>query len=356
MFVLHTSNRAENLIEHLVKVLEAPQQNILDKEVFLIQSQGMERWLSQQLAGKRGLWANFEYLFPASFFNDMSSKLDLKLQQDAFSRDNLLWHFENLLRDINDPSLQLLGDYLAGETQDLKRFQLAQQLSYLFDQYMFMRPEWLAAWQNNQAADIGANDEVIQRNQAWQSTLWRRLIESLGSEQTKHRGECWLEAINYLQTRRLGDFEGILPERISILGINTLSPLYLGYLQALSKHIQVHFYLLNPCQEFWAESNKVVKQQLNQQAIQGVAINEATDSPINPLLGLLGQQGRDLQVLLLEQHVNEIEISSFDAVPATGQLSLLSQLQNDILLEQELHAVCVVSIRRELVHHVNSSL
>ena len=111
MFVLHTSNRAENLIEHLVKVLEAPQQNILDKEVFLIQSQGMERWLSQQLAEKRGLWANFEYLFPASFFNDMSSKLDLKLQQDAFSRDNLLWHFENL-RKFDKKSSFLLKFYI----------------------------------------------------------------------------------------------------------------------------------------------------------------------------------------------------------------------------------------------------
>jgi len=50
MFVLHTSNRAEHLLEHLLKVLETPQQSVLGKEVFLIQSQGMERWLSQQIA------------------------------------------------------------------------------------------------------------------------------------------------------------------------------------------------------------------------------------------------------------------------------------------------------------------
>jgi exodeoxyribonuclease V gamma subunit len=142
MFVLHTSNRAENLIEHLSKILEAPQKDVFAKEVFLIQSQGMERWLSQQLAENRGLWANFEYLFPAHFFNQMSKSLGLTLEQDMFSRDNLLWKFEAQLRDLKASELQPLKDYLKDNKNDRKRYQLAQQLAYLFDQYMFMRPDW----------------------------------------------------------------------------------------------------------------------------------------------------------------------------------------------------------------------
>jgi len=337
MFVLHTSNRAENLIEHLVKILEAPQQEVFAKEVFLIQSQGMERWLSQQLAEKRGLWANFEYLFPARFFNDMSHKLGLSLEQDTFNRENLLWRLEDRLRDISDLALQPLSNYLTGPNQDRKRYQLAQQVAYLFDQYMFMRPEWLSAWQQNKSVALFSDSEVVQRTQLWQSALWRGLIEpvdteTLESEPVKHRGEAWIDAIKRLNTARLGDFAGILPERISVLGINTLSPLYLGFLQALSKHIQVHFYLLNPCQEFWAESHKSVKLQLNQQSTQDFSINAADDIPINSLLGMLGQQGRDFQVLLLEQYANEIEISSFDDIEPRGGLSLLVKLQNDILL------------------------
>ena len=334
MFVLHTSNRAENLIEHLVKILESPQHDVFAKEVFLIQSQGMERWLSQQLAEKRGLWANFEYLFPAHFFNDMSQKLGLIIEQDAFSRDNLLWQFEAQLRDVSDPSLQPLLNYLSGDSQERKRYQLAQQLAYLFDQYMFMRPDWLARWQNGEIIDLPENNEVSDRTQQWQSALWRQFIESLDVEKSKHRGECWLDAIDQLNSRRIGDFKDLLPQRISVLGINTLSPLYLGYLQALSKHIQVHFYLLNPCKEFWAESNKNVKDRLNQQSAQSFSFNSADDLPINPLLGMLGQQGRDFQVLLLEQQANEIEISSFDGVEVTGELNLLPQLQNDILLNR----------------------
>ena len=334
MFVLHTSNRAENLIEHLVKILEAPQQDVFAKEVFLIQSQGMERWLSQQLAEKRGLWANFEYLFPARFFSDMSLKLGLSLQQDAFERDVLLWRFESLLRDTSDPALQPLAKYLEGESQDRKRYQLAQQLAYLFDQYMFMRPDWLALWQRNELISSPQKNEVAIRTEQWQSSLWRQVVQSLGPEQSKHRGECWIEAIDALNNRRPGDFKDVLPERISVLGINTLSPLYLGFLQALSRHIQVHFYLLNPCQEFWAESNKVVKAQLNQQLVDSFSINAVDELPINPLLGMLGQQGRDFQVLLLEQQANEIEIASFDGSEVTGDVTLLAQLQNDILLNR----------------------
>lgn len=335
MFVLHTSNRAENLLEHLTKILEAPQQSVLSKEVFLIQSQGMERWLSQQLAERSRLWANFEYLFPAKFFNAMSNKLGLSLEQQAFSRESLLWQFEDMLRDLSDPVYQPLSQYLQGDSVDRKRFQLAQQLAYLYDQYQFLRPDWLALWERGESIELQDSNEVTERTQRWQSALWRQLLSRQDdSVDVSHHGERWLAAIDELKHKRRGDLTQILPERISVLGINTLSPMYLAYLQALSQHIQVHFYLLNPCQEFWAESNQSVKKQLREQSLQASKIHEPDELPINPLLAMLGQQGRDFQVLLLEQQANEIEISSFDAVESSGELSLLQQLQNDILNNQ----------------------
>ncbi|RVU84827.1 exodeoxyribonuclease V subunit gamma [Leucothrix sargassi] len=334
MFVLHTSNRAENLIEHLTKILETPQPSVFAKEVFLIQSQGMERWLSQQLAEQSQLWANFEYLFPARFFNEMTSKLGLSLQQQAFGRESMLWQFESILREIDHDHYKPLKQYLTGFSVDRKRYQLAQQLAYLYDQYQFMRPDWLASWEKNEKVILQNPSDITDRTQLWQGELWRALIARQGGEGVAHHGERWKDAITELETRRRGDLEKILPSRISILGINTLSPMYLAYLQALSRHIQVHFYLLNPCEAFWAESNKAVKHQLRQQSIQPGQIHGADEAPINPLLAMLGQQGRDFQVLLLEQEANEIEITSFDAVESTGDISLLEQVQNDILLNQ----------------------
>lgn len=42
-----------------------------------------------------------------------------------------------------------LQHYLEGDAPDLKRYQLAQELAQLFDQYQMMRPDLLAAWQEN---------------------------------------------------------------------------------------------------------------------------------------------------------------------------------------------------------------
>jgi exodeoxyribonuclease V gamma subunit len=334
MFVLHTSNRAENLLEHLTKILETPQPSVFSKEVFLIQSQGMERWLSQQLAERSQLWANFEYLFPARFFNDMTKKLELNKQQQELGREKMLWQFESILRTLEGEVYQPLRHYLTGVSAERKRYQLAQQLAYLYDQYQFMRPDWLATWERGEKVALQNPSEITDRTQLWQAELWRELIARQGGDGITNHGEHWKDAITELETRRRGDLEDKLPARISVIGINTLSPMYLAYLQALSRHIQVHFYLLNPCEVFWAESNTAVKHQLRQQSLQAGQINDVDEAPINPLLGMLGQQGRDFQVLLLEQEANEIEITSFDAVKSTGDISLLEQLQNDILFNE----------------------
>ena len=70
MFYLHLSNRTENLLTHLVEILRTqPRSDLFAKEFFLIQSQGMERMLSQRLADAFPVWCNFEYLLPTRFFN-----------------------------------------------------------------------------------------------------------------------------------------------------------------------------------------------------------------------------------------------------------------------------------------------
>jgi exodeoxyribonuclease V gamma subunit len=77
MFILHSSNKTENLLVHLTSVIEnIPLSSPFSKEIFLIQSQGMERWLSQQLASHFSVWANYEFIFPANFFSSYSKLID----------------------------------------------------------------------------------------------------------------------------------------------------------------------------------------------------------------------------------------------------------------------------------------
>lgn len=306
MFVLHSSNKTENLLEHLAAVIgAAPLASPFAPEIFLIQSQGMERWLSQQLAERFQVWGHFRYLFPAKFFGELAARLHEQLPDADFDRQRLLWRFEALLRDLDDEVYQAPRQYLAGDNVDLKRYQLALQLARLFDQYQMLRPDLLSAWQSRQT--LYDND-----NERWQAALWRRLSAAGG----KHRGQHWLETIAKLNTAPPGTWQHDLPERVSVFGVNSLPPLLLNYLQALSRHCDVHLYLLNPVQGYWADlPNKRLLARL--QEFDG-----------HPLLVRLGQQGREFQQMLLEQVEFAFEPSSFESADTAG---LLGSLQNDIL-------------------------
>ncbi len=307
MFILHSSNKTENLLIHLTTVIENAQlSNPLDKEVFLIQSQGMERWLSQQLADKFGVWGNYDFLFPSKFFSTIAKQVDQQLNDEVFDRELMLWRFEQLLRNVEDDCFKPLQHYFQGENQALKRFQLAQQLAHLFDQYQMMRPDMLALWQQNQTLYQSDSEN-------WQRALWLKITDDLGHQ---HRGLLWQQVIN--QFNQSADLSKRLPERIFVFGLNTMPPLFLDFLQGLSLHCDVHLFLLNPAQVYWADIAS--KKQWHEQS---------TDD--HPLLATLGQQGREFQQMLLEQANFSFEPESFEPIEITNNLQ---QLQNDILNNQ----------------------
>ncbi|MFI3138151.1 MAG: exodeoxyribonuclease V subunit gamma, partial [Methylococcaceae bacterium] len=314
MFFLHSSNKTENLVEHLLAVIEAaPLSSPFSQEVFLIQSQGMERWLCQQMASRLKVCANDKFLFPGKFFSSIAERLDSRLNDAALDRNLMLWRFEGLLRQLDDPVYQPLQQYLQGENLELKRFQLAQQLAKVFDQYQIMRPDMLSRWQ--QGEWVFENNTTEQ----WQRKLWLEITQVIGM---KHRGSLWLDIIDTLHSHIPGHFSGQLPERISLFGVNTLPPLFLAYLHALAQHCDLHLFLLNPSQEFWADIESK-----RQRAKAG------TDEAFigHPLLAALGQQGREFQDMLLTQTHFNLELDSFEP---TDAVNLLQQLQNDVLSNQ----------------------
>ncbi|MGZ4991656.1 MAG: exodeoxyribonuclease V subunit gamma, partial [Methylobacter sp.] len=307
MFILHSSNKTENLVVHLSTVIEsAPLASPFAKEVFLIQSQGMERWLSQQLASQFKVWGNYEFLFPGKFFSSLAQSIDSRLSDAAFERNLMLWRIEALLRRLDGEVYAPLIQYLSGENIALKRYQLAQQLSQIFDQYQMMRPDMLEIWQKGQLLYQTTTER-------WQQALWLQITAQTGN---KHRGSLWQDVIAKLNNAEEGAFSAQLPERISVFGLNTMPPLFLSYLQGLSKHCQLHLFLLNPAQDFWADLASK-RQRANDDNFAG-----------HPLLSTLGQQGREFQEMLLEQAQFDFDPESFELSEARTNLQ---RLQNAIL-------------------------
>jgi exodeoxyribonuclease V gamma subunit len=135
MFILHSSNKTENLVTHLTTVIQnVPLASPFEKEVFLIQSQGMERWLSQELTNHFKVWANYQFLFPGKFFSSLAQKIDATLNDATFDRNLMLWRIEALLHRLDSDSFLPLKQYLSGGNSSLKRYQLARHLAQIFDQ------------------------------------------------------------------------------------------------------------------------------------------------------------------------------------------------------------------------------
>lgn len=318
MFI-HTSNKTENLLAHLAKVIESqPLRSPFCKELFLVQSKGMEQWLVQQLALHFKVWANYLFLFPHNFFSEIAQIFSVDLNDQAFSREQILWRLEALLRAVDKQQLAPLKKFIAGDNQELKRFQLAQQLAQVFDQYQILRPNMLLAWQQQQT-------KTQHPTESWQRWLWLQLTDEIGSK--AHRGELWRRAITIMNQAESNKFAEELPKRVSIFGLNILPPLFIDFLQSLSRHCQVHLYLCNPSQMYWADLASK-KQIARRNLSAGISVSNNVDG--HPLLANFGQQGREFQQMLLEQADFSLEYQSFEEA-SLDSLSNLQQLHNDLL-------------------------
>ena len=325
MFYLHVSNRTENLLCHMAEVIRTDKQlNFFATELFLIQSQGMERMIGQSLADAFRSFCNFKFFLPLDFLGFIADRLGLGISPDGFTRQILTWRLDGLLRDISGVQYLPLTAYLSGENRDLKRFQLARRLANIFDQYQVMRPEMLIQWESGLLTTSLAAEK-------WQMDLWCRLLAQ--PEGQTHRGMQFAQIIDRLNSAR--DLAGRLPKRISIIGLHTLPPMYLNYLNSLSTHMDIHLFLLSPCRNYWGnvQSRKTQFKQLvkkNDTHMQfGIAIEDH-----HPLLASLGSQGRDLQNMMLENAQFALEFASY-ADPLDGGVyadaPLLQRVQADLL-------------------------
>ncbi len=273
----------------------------------------MERMLSQQLSKRFISWCNYEYMLPTRFFAHVALQLGLESGSEAYQREKICWRLEEMLRNLSGETFAPLQNYVNGAGSDLKRYQLAAQLAYLFDQYQIMRLQMIEGWQQNRLLTKKKKD-----SEKYQMELWNLLQEDIGH--SRHRGMALRELILYLE--QTADCSRQLPNRISVFGLHSMPPLFLGCLQALAIHCDVHFYLLSPCKKYWADQVGE-KISLRQEGKSGSG---------HPLLRSLGQQGREFQNMLQGVAV-AAEFTSFEnpSSSCTEAYSLLQQIQADLL-------------------------
>ncbi len=315
---LFTSNRLEILADILAEVLEEPLTSVLDEEIIVVQSKGMERWVSMQLAQRHGICANYRFPFPNAFVHEVFQKVipDLPERSD-FDPKTITWRIMKLLPScIRKPSFESLSAYLGDTQRNLKRFQLSERIADTFDQYLLFRPELIFRWENGEENN-------------WQAVLWRELVKETGTMHRAALGKAFCKATEEFPTTIHS-----LPERISVFGISALPRFHIQMLEAISRFSQINIFLMNPCKEYWGDilSDWEMKKTIARKGKRDIAFEELHLEKGNSLLASMGVLGKDFFDL-----VNEYDCEEFPSFKNSGENNLLSWIQSDILNLRDRH-------------------
>ena len=309
---LYRSNRLETLASALAGVTGLPLHSPFEDEVIVVQSLGMRRWLSLQLASRHGITMNATFAFPAAFMQRIFvCALGKKDHDRAFDREVLPWRILALLPSLLDrPAFAELTEYLRGDIRPVKEFQLVQRIAAVIDRYLAYRPEMLLKWAKG--AEPG-----------WQAELWRALIEG---HETTHAPALALRLHDALE--RTSGHVSKLPERVSIFGLSSLPPFYVQLIGQIASRIDVHFFLLEPTALYWGEIRSLQEQKriLRRQKKSASAAPGMHFEVGHSLLASMGRVGREFSNLLLDLD----PIADCDLFEAPARKTLLSRVQADI--------------------------
>ncbi len=301
---LHTSNRMEVLVQGLSQVVSLEKLPPLESEVIIVQSQGLARFLSMELANQHGVWAGGEFPFPNAFLQDLFGRvLAEDIGAKGWQRGPLAWRIYTLLPSLlSQPDFEVVASFCATPE---KRFGLSLQVSDLFDQYVLYRPEMIARWSLGEDA-------------SWQAVLWRRLEKDIVRP---HRADLFATVIRQLAKKA----ELQLPKRVILFGLSSMPPIMIEVFSALATRIDVHIFFLNPCQHEWSHimtSGAITRVEL----ATGQGREEQFLESGNDLLASMGHLGRDFFDLLLQHHAD-----IYDEFVFNDGKTVLAAIQNDIL-------------------------
>ena len=314
---LYTSNRLEILANQLAEIVQTPLPTPFTPEVIVVQSRGMERWIAMELARLNGVSANCDFPFPNAFLEDIFKNLIPDMPETSpFEPDIMTFRLMRIIaKCINRKGFEDLNAYLAEDGQHLKLYQLSGRIADLFDQYLVFRPQLLFQWERSKEKKAPPHN--------WQAQLWRELAQGKAHLHRARMRENLLEQI------RSSHFDPArLPKRISLFGISHLPLFHLQAFAELSRLVEVNFFLIDPCREYWADiiSDREIKKIRRKYPQVAENIEWYHFEKGNRLLAAMGNLGRDFFKL-----ISDLDCEIFERFEEPREFSVLACLQSDIL-------------------------
>ncbi|CAN5241518.1 exodeoxyribonuclease V subunit gamma [soil metagenome] len=316
---VHRASRTDQLADALGELLAAPVQDPFAREIVVVPTRGVERWLAQRLShrlgatsGQAGVCAGIDFVNPRALF---SLLLDREAR-DPWSPARLVWDVVAVIDDsVAEPWADVLARHLAGAEH--RRWSVADKTARLLTEYVEARPAMIADWTAGGFGDGLGHD--LPTDQRWQPEVWRRVVarlEARGDGPAPHLRLA--DAAARLRRHPAPD----LPERISLFGHTRFSAADTQLLAGLARHHQVHLWLPQTSPVLW-------------ERLRGGPVNRGDDDSArlvgHPLLASLGRDAREVR-----RSLDPILIDATDEVipPPRTPETLLGWLQADLRANQ----------------------
>jgi exodeoxyribonuclease V gamma subunit len=310
-FNLCFSNKIEVLLERLADSLKEPKGGVFEPEIIVVQSKGMEKYLSLSLSRHLGILSNVSFLYPNSLLEHCLEKTDsLEMSSLKSSAEMETWAIMDLIYEFKDEEIfEEVIDYIKINDDNIsleKLYQFSSKAARLYKEYQIFRPDWVLSWDQ---------DENLS---GWQSFLWNRLNRKTGKTNIVSQ----IDRIFKKETEK-NELLDKLPKRISVFGIFSLPRIYLDALNFFSETSEVNLYLLNPCREYWGD----ILPEKRIEKIKRKTKEELYFESGNSLLASLGQTGKVFFDLINDFEINKIS----ENFTYPEEENLLSEIQKSIL-------------------------
>ncbi len=323
MIKLYASNNLEYLVAQLGNQLFKPKHNILSPHTIIVQSLGMQRWISLQLAKQYGVFLNCRFPFPENFAEEIYAAAipDYQLSP-LYTHKALVWLIASLLpKCIDEKPFEEVKQYLVvdGTISQMRLYQLAQKLAFLYDEYIVYFYKDILEWDKK-------------RSDLWQVLLWRYIKNAIAVD-TKicHKAQLLEYTIKAVKDpKNAKALKEKLTDEIFVFGITALPEYYIKLLDAISTIVSVHIFQLNPSKEYWFDVSPEKTILRIKQKIKKKNIDTDLHFDVgNPLLASLGKVGQEYISMLLDYNVEE-DINNKTHYTFDVHNTLLGHIQSDI--------------------------
>ena len=300
----------------------------MSSERIVVPGSGWESFITRRLAETRGCWAHCRYMSLGRWLSQTIE--DVLGDEQAPNRDvdALTWMIAARLPDLlDDSSFDTVREYLqaGGDANGVGRLiDLSRCVAGLFDQYLLLRPDLIAAWESG--ADWPGHGQTPSHAE-WQ----RKVFEAVSNE---HAIRSIQASVLQLDEALVGGSRQ-LPQRVSVWICSGVPPVHIDFMEVVGRYCDVHVYVLTPSHEYWADMAGR-REVMRRFRVGGLTLRQFCEQQhfdlLHPLLDSMARLSQDRQLLLDDRESEAWQACDLEIADADEHepMSLLTSLQKDL--------------------------